>query len=124
MVTEPAKEGPPDDPWCPRCGGGLVRYEDLPRSERASYRLDAWQREIHDKGLWGPSPGGAASELRCHRSMIDKLSDMGVLEKSVYDKDGFFIVFISRRSIMKAKANKEKTGKWTDSGEDEHEERT
>jgi hypothetical protein len=49
--------------------------------------------------------------------MIDKLADIGVLEKSVYDKDGFFIVYISRRSIARAKANKEKTGKWTDSGE-------
>jgi len=50
--------------------------------------------------------------------MVDKLVDMGVLEKSVYDKDGYFVVLISMRSIKKAMENKEKTGKWTDSGED------
>jgi hypothetical protein len=42
---------------------------------------------------------------------------MGVLERSVYDKDGFYVVYISDRSIQKALANKAKTGKWTDSGE-------
>lgn len=86
--------------------------------ERASYRFDEWQEKIHSSGLWGPSPGGAAAELGCHRSMIDKLSDLGVLEKSIYDKDGYFVVFISMRSLVKAKANKQKTGKWTDAGKE------
>jgi predicted RNA-binding Zn-ribbon protein involved in translation (DUF1610 family) len=117
IVTERYENSHPDDPLCPRCGETLVGYEELPRNERSNYRLYEWQREIHEKGLLGPSPGGAAGELGCHRSMIDKLADIGVLEKSVYDKDGFFIVYISRRSIARAKANKEKTGKWTDSGE-------
>jgi hypothetical protein len=48
--------------------------------------------------------------------MIDKLSDRGILEKSIYDRDGQYIVMISRRSIKRAKENKEKRGKWTDSG--------
>ena len=50
--------------------------------------------------------------------MIDKLADRGILEKSVYDRDGHYVVMISDRSIKQAKANKEKRGKWTDSGED------
>ena len=50
--------------------------------------------------------------------MIDKLSDRGILEKSVYKHDGQYIVMISSRSVKKAKENKAKRGKWTDSGED------
>jgi hypothetical protein len=68
--------------------------------------------------MWGPSPGGAVAELRCERSMIDKLADRGILEKSIYDRDGHYVVMISARSIKKAKENKAKRGKWTDSGED------
>jgi len=118
IVTEPSETSGPDEPLCPRCGEELVAYESLERSEKPQYRLYEWQQEMHESGRIGPSPGGAANELGCHRSMIDKLVDMKVLEKSVYDKDGFFIVFISRRSIEKAKENKKNTGKWTESGED------
>jgi hypothetical protein len=50
--------------------------------------------------------------------MIDKLAERGILEKSVYDRDGYFVVMISERSVEKAKENKAKRGKWTDSGED------
>jgi len=49
--------------------------------------------------------------------MVDKLVDRGILEKSVYDKDGHYVVLISSRSIEKAKENKKNTGKWTDSGD-------
>jgi hypothetical protein len=66
----------------------------------------------------GPSPGGAVAELHCDRSMIDKLADCGILEKSVHDRDGHYVVMISERSIKKAKENKTKRGKWTNSGEE------
>jgi hypothetical protein len=58
------------------------------------------------------------AKLKCDRSMVDKLADRGILEKSVYDRDGHYVVIISSRSIAKAKENKEKRKKWTDSGED------
>jgi hypothetical protein len=51
--------------------------------------------------------------------MIDKLAKMGVLERSVYNKHGHYVVYISDRSVQKALANKAKTGKWTHSGEEE-----
>ena len=70
------------------------------------------------KDMWGPSPGGAVAELRCERSMIDKVADRVMLEKSIYDRDGHYVVMISARSIKKAKENKTKRGKWTDSGEE------
>jgi hypothetical protein len=50
--------------------------------------------------------------------MIDKLADRGIMEKCIYDRDGHYVVMISARSIKKAKENKAKRGKWTDSGED------
>lgn len=69
-------------------------------------------------GKWGPSPGGAAVQLDCDRSMIDKLCDRRILEKSAYRHEGQLIVMISSRSIKKAGENKEKRGKWTDLGEE------
>jgi hypothetical protein len=57
------------------------------------------------------------AELQCDRSMIDKLAERGILEKSVYERDGHYLVMISERSIKKAKENKAKRKKWTDSGE-------
>jgi hypothetical protein len=103
---------------CPRCRGPMKRKSELNRDERSAFAFQAWLDEVWTSGKWGPSPGGAASKLQCDRSMIDKLSDRGILEKSVYNKDGQYVVMISTRSIEKAKENKEKRGKWTDSGED------
>jgi hypothetical protein len=74
--------------------------------------------DVHKKGLWGPSPGGAVAELGCDRSMVDKLAARGILEKSVYERDGHYLVMISERSIKKAKENKAKRRKWTDSGDE------
>ena len=90
----------------------------LSKTERSLLSFQDWMDDLHKKGLWGPSPGGAVAELGCDRSMINKLADRGILEKSVYDKDGHYVVMISERSIKKAKQNKAKRGKWTDSGED------
>jgi hypothetical protein len=108
----------PGEPLCVGCGSVLKSYAELPAGEQGNYRFQKWFSEVVRDGKNGPSPGGAASALQCHRTMIDKLVDRGVLEKSMYDKDGFFVVLISQRSIDKAAANKEKTGKWTDAGED------
>ena len=91
---------------------------NLTKTERSMLAFQDWMDDLHKKDLWGPSPGGAVAELHCERSMIDKLADRGILEKSIYDRDGHYVVMISARSIKKAKENKAKRGKWTDSGED------
>src|SRR5665213_483037 len=103
---------------CPRCGGRMRPKRELNRDEKSAFAFQAWLDDVWMNGKWGPSPGGAASELGCERSMIDKLSDRGILDKSVYKHDGQYIVMISTRSIKKAKENKKKRGKWTDSGEE------
>jgi hypothetical protein len=70
----------------------LLLFQSLPRTcpSRDNYKL-------------GTRPG-------CNKVML-------FLEKSVYDRDGFYVVMISRRSIDKAKENKLKRRKWTDSGD-------
>ena len=91
---------------------------NLTKTESAALSFQDWSEEVYRSGKWGPSPGGAVAALGCDRSMIDKLVDRGILEKSTYDRDGHYVVMISRRSIDKAKENKKTRGKWTDSGED------
>jgi hypothetical protein len=103
---------------CPRCRGQMKRKNELNRDERSRFLFQVWLDDVWRAGKWGPSPGGAASDLHCDRTMIDKLSDRGILEKSAYKHEGQLIVMISTRSIKKAKENKEKRGKWTDSGEE------
>ena len=114
----PDESSPPDNPICPECGRSLTPLRNLTRNERSRLAFMDWQDDVYKQGMWGPSPGGAVSELGCDRSMIDKLAAMGILEKNIYDRDGHYVVLISDRSIKKAKENKKKTGKWTDSGED------
>lgn len=104
---------------CPRCGGPMKAKRELSRNERSRFAFQAWQDQVWMDGKWGPSSGGAASELHCDRSMIDKLCDRGILEKSLYRHEGQLIVMISTRSVNKAKENKRKRGKWTDSGEEQ-----
>ena len=98
---------------CVQCGDKLTPVAQLSPGERVQVRATVWFRNLRALGLHGVSPGGAASKLGCHRTMIDKLAEMGVLEKSVYDRDGIHMVFISERSIARAKESKRKTGKWT-----------
>jgi hypothetical protein len=117
-ASYPHSDFPPDEMICPGCGEEMKPVRELNREQREDFNLHIWMEEVQKSGKWGPSPGGAASNLGCDRTMIDKLSDRGILEKSVYNRDGHYIVMISRRSIEKAKENKEKRGKWTDSGED------
>jgi hypothetical protein len=114
----PHESSAPENPICPGCGGEMKALRHLSKTERSMLAFQDWMDELHEKDLWGPSPGGAASELHCDRSMVDKLAERGILEKSIYDRDGHYVVMISQRSINKAKQNKAKRGKWTDSGED------
>jgi len=108
----------PDELLCPDCGGPLKDLDRLTKTERAALKFQDWCEEVASGGKWGPSPGAAAAELKCDRSMVDKLAERGILEKSVYDHDGHYMVMISSRSIKQAKENKVKRGKWTDSGEE------
>jgi predicted RNA-binding Zn-ribbon protein involved in translation (DUF1610 family) len=111
-------EDQPEELICPACGSNMKPLRSLSRMERSSLNFQDWMDDVYQRGLWGSSPGGAAAHLKCDRSMIDKLVERGILEKSVYDRDGHYVVMISDRSVEKAQENKEKRGKWTDSGED------
>jgi hypothetical protein len=114
----PDETSAPGNPICPGGGGEMKEFRELTKSDRKALAFQDWSEEVAASGKWGPSPGGAVAELGCDRSMIDKLAERGVLEKSVYDRDGIYVVMISDRSIKKAKENKQKRGKWTDSGEE------
>jgi hypothetical protein len=103
---------------CNRCGTGLKRRDELPHITRKLFDFQSWSDGLSIRGLAGLSPGGAAEELGCHRTMIDKLVQQGVLERSIYNKDGYYSIEISERSIVKALENKQKTGKWTGSGKE------
>ena len=108
----------PGELICPSCGTEMIALDRLNKKDQVMFRFQEWLSDIYTSGKSGPSPGGAASQLGCDRSMVDKLADRGILEKNVYDRDGNFVVMFSDRSIKKAKANKAKRGKWTDTGED------
>jgi hypothetical protein len=112
------QDAPPDVLICPSCGGEMKALDRLNKTELRAFRFQEWLSDVYTSGKTGPSPGGAVAALGCDRSMIDKLAERGILEKSVYDRDGYYVVMISDRSIKKAKANKEKRKKWTDTGED------
>jgi hypothetical protein len=75
--------------------------------------FQAWFAEILRKGADGLSAMGAAAQLGCHRSMIDRLVDRGVLEKNEFTFKDRNIVVISQRSLERAKQNRECTGNWT-----------
>lgn len=113
----PHESSAPNNPICPACGSELKSMRNLSRVERSALAFQDWSEDVFKRGLWGPSPGGAAGMLGCDRSMVDRLVDREILERSEYDRDGHFVVMISERSIKRAKENKEKRGKWTDSGE-------
>lgn len=102
-----------DEGVCRLCGSNLRPMETLTEDERAVVEMQDWFEDMCKSGRNGPSPGGAANELGCHRSMIDKLVHMEVLERSEFKFKGQLLVFISSRSIKKAKENRERTGNWT-----------
>lgn|GEM_PF-6572206 len=76
----------------------------------------AWCKAVHDRGEWGPSPGGAAMVLGCSRAMVDRLVAAGVLVRNDYPESDvkFRNIRISRASILKAQQNKKTTGKWNE----------
>lgn len=98
---------------CGVCGSDLRPLETLTEDERAVVEMQDWFEDVCKRGQNGPSPGGAANMLGCHRSMIDKLVNMGVLERNEFDFKGQKLVVISSRSIEKAKENRKRTGNWT-----------
>lgn len=88
----------------------------LRRTDEEAEAFMAWCKAVKERGEWGPSPGGACQALGCSRAMVDTLVKAGVLVRNEYrEKDGTISnIRISTRSIEQAKANKRKTGKWTE----------
>ena len=98
---------------CEVSGEILKPLESITPEEKAMVDMQDWLAEICKSGKNGPSPGGAATELGCHRSMIDRLVGMGILEKSEFSFKGQKLIVISKRSLEIAKENRKKTGNWT-----------
>lgn len=98
---------------CSQCGSDMIPLNQLSTDDKAMVDMQDWFAEIGKKGLNGPSPVQAAEELGCHRTMIDRLVALKVLEKSLFEFKGQKVVIISRRSIDVAKQNRERTGNWT-----------
>lgn len=103
----------PSDRLCNECGEILKPLESITPEEKAMVDMQDWFAEVCRSGKNGPSPGGASAMLGCHRSMIDRLVEMGVLEKSEFSFKGQKLIIISQRSLEKAKENRKQTGNWT-----------
>lgn len=101
---------------CYRCGERLTSEQKLPRHLQKLFRFQSWEDDVWLRGLGGTTPGGAAAVLGCSRVMVIKLCRMDVLERTVYDEDGYYGSYISFRSIERALENKKTTGKWTGAG--------
>ena len=67
-----------------------------------------WMAEVHEKNLIGPSPGGAAAELKVSRARIYSLVEQGVLERTDCPVEGYSSTFISQRSINARKREVER----------------
>jgi hypothetical protein len=98
---------------CTQCGSDMTPLSELSEDNKAMVEMQDWFKKVCSKGLNGPAPVQAAEELGCHRTMIDRLVTMGVLEKSLFEFKGQKVVIISRRSVDVAKRNRERTGNWT-----------
>jgi hypothetical protein len=98
---------------CQACGGPLKPLSQLTEEEKAMADMQAWFAKVCRSGVNGPSPTMAAEELGCHRSMIDRLVERGILEKSEFTFKDRSVIIISRRSLEKAKENRLRTGNWT-----------
>jgi hypothetical protein len=81
--------------------------------DTAMPRLLGWLEWVRREGRGGPSPSRAASILECTRPMVNQLVRRGILERSVYNEDGYSIVVISQRSIDLVLQCKKATGSWT-----------
>lgn len=98
---------------CPVCGSPLKSVDDLGEDERAMAEMQAWFIKVCRSGMNGPSPIMAAEQLGCSRSMIDRLVERGILEKSEFVFKDRSVIIISRRSLEKAIDNRARTGNWT-----------
>jgi hypothetical protein len=101
------------DQTCQVCGEPLKPLSELAEEEKAMADMQAWFVKVCRTGVNGPSPTMAAEELGCSRSMIDRLVERGILEKSEFCFKDRTVVIISRRSLAKAKENRLRTGNWT-----------
>jgi hypothetical protein len=91
----------------------LKPLSELTEEEKAMVDMQEWFAKVCRNDLNGPSPIGAAEELGCSRSMIDRLVERGVLEKSEFSFKDRKVAIISRGSIGRAKENRLRTGNWT-----------
>ena len=98
---------------CRDCGSPLKTLAEMSPEEKAIVEMQDWFANVCRSGLNGPSPQDAARELGCHRSMIDRLIGLGVLEKSEFAFKGQKLIIISQRSLTKAEENRKRTGNWT-----------
>ena len=98
---------------CQVCGDGMKPLSELTEEEKAMADMQKWFAKVCRSGLNGPSPTVAAEQLGCSRSMIDRLVERDILEKSEFVFKDRTVVIISRRSLEKAKENRVKTGNWT-----------
>ena len=98
---------------CQVCTGPLKPLGELSEEEKAMADMQAWFAKVCRSGMNGPSPTVAAEQLGCSRSMIDRLVEREVLEKSEFSFKDRTVVIISRRSLEKAKENRSRTGNWT-----------
>ena len=93
--------------------GSQASSGELGGSDDALSHLIQWLDWLRKDEKGGPSPSRAADILGCTRPMVNQLVKQGILERSVYEEDGFGIVVISQRSIDSAVENKKKTGCWS-----------
>ena len=82
---------------CEECGGPLA--DSVPASDKQKVEYMRWLRECHRKNVVGPSPGGAAGQLKVSRARVYSLVEQGVLERTDCPVEGYPTVFISQRSI-------------------------
>ena len=102
-----------EKPLCPQCGCRLKSVDELNEDDRAMADMQEWFASVRRDGLNGPSPIIAAEQLGCSRSMVDRLVERGILEKSEFTFKDRSVIIISRRSLEKAKENRSRTGNWT-----------
>jgi hypothetical protein len=98
---------------CCGCGAALKPLSQASEGEKAMISLQQWFADILRKGLDGPSAIGAAEQLGCSRSMIDRLVERDVLQKNEFTFKDRHIAIISQQSLDRAKENRERTGNWT-----------
>jgi hypothetical protein len=113
VLSYAAQKKESDALTCRVCGDDLKPLHKLSEEEKAMADMQEWFSKVCGDDLNGPSPIGAMEELKCSRSMIDRLVERQILEKSEFSFKDRNVVIISKRSIEKAKDNRMRTGNWT-----------